>query len=219
MLTQELEARFAKLGQTAKDSGSFVVAATLPAEEDDKYQVQLELDVFMSLLSACRPRVLYVHRYGFEARASLAPWFQLDDEEEGTEREDDPPSIAELLGQVARYEGELCSFMASFFVDGVRHTAYEGTGWLNKFQDDAREAVEALNEERQREDDAESELDAAKTREYATTLSEHPKFNEGRVSREKREYLAQSLFPDLDDMEISGVVDEATNMNWLKTGK
>ncbi len=52
---------------------------------------------------------------------------------------------------------------------------------------------------------------------YAKTLCEHPKFNDGRPSREKRIYLAESLFPDLDRMLILRIVDEAANMHWMNT--
>ena len=52
---------------------------------------------------------------------------------------------------------------------------------------------------------------------YAKTLCEHPKFNDGRPSREKRIYLAESLFPDLDRMLILRIVDEAANMLWMNT--
>jgi hypothetical protein len=49
----------------------------------------------------------------------------------------------------------------------------------------------------------------------ALQLAEHPAFNAPKVSREKRAYLAETLFPEATQWELLQIVDRATNVAWL----
>lgn len=213
MAVEKLEERFRQIERVAHDSGSFIVNAILPCKDSTAYRVQMSLEQFLSLLSHCRPRVVYAFADEFEARDSLLAYLQVseDDTATVTARSD----VKSLMKQASHHNGQLGSFLSGFIVDGVLHTVFEQTEWLDEFESRADDLETLLDEHRQRQLDQYSATEAARIREHAKMLWEHPKFNDGRPSREKREYLARSLFPDLGRAEISGVVEEATNMSWL----
>jgi hypothetical protein len=216
MEAEKLEDRFALVESTARESGSFIVTAVLPREDSVGYRVQMSLEQFLLLLSHCRPRVVYAFADEFDSRDSLLASLEVSDDNEAvvTAR----PDVKSLMKQAARHNGQLGSFLAGFLVDGVLHTVFEQTEWLDEFETRADDIEVLLNNQRQQELSQSSAAETAKTREHAKKLCGHPKFNDGRPSREKREYLARSLFPELDRAEISRVVEEATNMSWLAGG-
>jgi hypothetical protein len=226
MSKETLAARFDRIGQAARESNSRLVEAVLKSENQEGYRVQLSLDAFLELLKSCKPRVLYAFGNTFSARDTLIDELLTESDDdveeeadmEGTDSEKQllaDPRVKPLLEEFAHYDGQMESFLVTFVVDGVLHSVFEQETWAANFENGVQ-ALEALfDAERNRVLECEFESDRAELRQHAERLCAHPKFNEGRPSREKREYLARSLFKDLDGREISWIVDEATNMQWL----
>lgn len=231
MSKETLKTRFEKIEHVTKQSDSHIVEAVLRSETEPGYRVQLSLDAFIGLIGKVKPRIVYAFSNTFSARdgllAELLPDAD-DDDEEGEEDEDgdSAPSekqlladskVAPVLKRFASYDGQVESFLASFVVDGVIHSVYEQEQWGLEFDEAVDELKTLLRVERRTRNDADYEVQRTQMRQHAATLCAHPKFSEGRPSKEKREYLAQSLFPKLDDRLVSRIVDEATNMLWLNS--
>jgi hypothetical protein len=229
---ETLEAHFESIRQAAQDSASFVVDAVLSSEHQEGFQIVLPLDSFIGLLKSCKPRVIYAFANPFNTRDALSELLlasddEADDDVDGQMDEEGRSDkenrlladarVAALVEAFEGFDGQIESFIASFVVEGVLHTVYEKSDWAENFQNGVDELNALLRVELTESRGAEYEVNQAKTRECAQTLSTHPKFIEGRPSREKREYLARSLFPELSESEIFAIVDEATNMQWLNS--
>jgi hypothetical protein len=225
MSKETLDAQFERIGQAANESESHLVEAVLRSENQEGYRVTLSLDAFLALLKSCKPRVIYAFANRFNAREGLIdellPEPNVDDEEadlDGTDAEKAllaNPKVAPLIREFKCYDGKVESFLATFVVDGVLHSVFEQEDWALAFENGVSELKTLLRAERRNSEDAEYEAQRAQMHEHAKTLCAHPKFADGRPSKEKREYLAQSLFPQLDERVLSLIVDEATNMLWL----
>jgi hypothetical protein len=96
------------------------------------------------------------------------------------------------------------------------HTAATWAPWFDEFETDfesaATEARNALANER----DLLDERDSKEVREKAVVLSGHPSFNSGRPSFEKRLFLADQLFPKLDDQKLQKITSRAEKLDWLQ---
>lgn len=215
MSARALEERFARIEKAAEESGSFVVTSVIAGERHETYRVSMELESFLALLKHCRPPVLYLFADKFDARETVETWWEIDEDDEDDAARMAEPRVREMIRKASRYEGQTGTVLASFFVGHVIHSCYEEAEWLTEFEEQADDLEEHLADDRRRMENGESAREDAERRRYAKTLCEHPKFNDGRPSREKRIYLAESLFPDLDRMMILRIVDEAASMHWL----
>jgi hypothetical protein len=212
-MAETLETRLLRIEHAANEYDCLITNAVLLTDESVGHRVQLSLDEFITLLRHCRPRVVYLFADKFDSRDSLLAYLEID--------EDDDPEFAEsprvmaLVKHHAHRNGELASCLASFMFDGILHTVFEQTVWLDEFEMRADELEILLADERRQKNERDLKRYVQTTREHAKMLCENPKFTDGRPSREKRTYLARSLFPDLSSQEIHALVDEATNMDWL----
>ena len=50
----------------------------------------------------------------------------------------------------------------------------------------------------------------------ATQLADHVAFNAPKASKDKRTYLAETIFPDVRPYDLERIVDRATNIAWLR---
>lgn len=210
-----LEDRYLGLVQAASECGSLIASAVLLSKDNSDYQVQLPLEEFISVFRHCRPRMLYVVADQFEARAALVAYLEIDEEDE--EEFFGRPEARAMIKRVVHRDGELASLLASFVFDGVLHSVFEQTKWLDEFESRADELDTLLANEGHQQEEHVIKITAAKISEQAKALCAHVKFNDGRPSKEKRIYLARFLFPDLDRRELHDLVEEATNMDWLKS--
>ncbi|MFM0002046.1 hypothetical protein PQR57_13540 [Paraburkholderia dipogonis] len=217
MSARELEERFTRIEKAAEESGSFVVTSVLANEGNETYRISMELEPFVALLKHCRPPVLYVFADKFDARQTFEAWWEIDGEDAEDAALMAEPRVRQMIRQASRFESQIGTVLASFFVGNVLHSCFEQADWLTRFEEEAEELEAQLVEERRRRENGDLAREDTERRTYAKTLCEHPTFNEGRPSREKRIYLAESLFPDLDRMMILRIVDEAANMHWMNS--
>lgn len=127
-----------------------------------------------------------------------------------------PPTLLSASRSAAGHDGEICTSIAGFMVDGVLHTVVVSAGWYEAFE----EAVETVTASARGEADTrgrhESTVASAEVTRKAALLAAHPSFNFGRVSFEKRLTLATALFDDADDQELHEVTRRAENLFWLE---
>lgn len=219
MMTREgLDSTIEQIRASAQEAKSYVVETLPESDRQDGYRVALSLDGFVELIKHIKPRILYLHASTFNARQdSLAILLPGLESSEDTQHEMlNRQEVVNLVKRFKQHDGGHDTFIATFVVDGILHSLYERASWFEEFQSEAGDLQARYEAVQDEEDERSEEMDRKKVREYATKLCENPKFNEGRPSREKRTYLAQSLFSDLTEDEICEVVDEATNLGWLK---
>jgi hypothetical protein len=217
MANDTLEHSVREIESAVREVGSFLLDTVPQTERQEDYRVALPRESFLELLKHCKPRIVYTYKNEFDARQSIVTQL-LPVTEEGGEAQAEllaDPRVAPLVERFSRHNGQVDSFVATFVVDGVLHSIYERTAWVEALEEQLDELEAVLEAEREDDDEEEDEVDRERVRDYATRLCENPKFTEGRPSREKRIYLTRSLFPELTDLEVSEVVEEATNMTWL----
>jgi hypothetical protein len=217
MQLRNLEKRLSRIEQAAEESSSFVVTSVLTSERNETYRVSMDIEPFLALLAHTRPSVLYVFADKFDARQVLEAWWEIDEDDAEDRALIAEPRVRQMTGQVSHFEGQIGTILASFFVGNVLHSCFEQTDWLTEFEREADALQTQLAEDRRRRENGDFAREEAESRRYAKSLCEHPKFNEGRPSREKRIYLAESLFPDLERGAILRIVEEAANMHWLNS--
>jgi len=212
-----LAERLELVRNTALECGSAIVTAIMViTNQQDGYKVSLGLDEFLSLLSQCRPRIVYHHANEFDAEENLLIELNVEEEEDGTELLSKNSQFKALIKKWTKKNGQVSSFIASFVMDGVLHVVWEQPTWIDEFEAEAKELDSSLTEGRRHVADQKKKADRARFGDAARELCKHPRFNAGRWSFEKREYLAKTLFPNVDDHEIRIIVEEATNMGWIE---
>ena len=88
--------------------------------------------------------------------------------------------------------------------------------WYGSFKASAQEVAARLKTVLAENRDRSGVESALETTRRARILASDPAFNFNRAGREKRTYLAEKLFPECDHSEIYRIVDEATNIDWIK---
>jgi len=225
MANESLEAKFKQIETAAQDVGSHILRAVLRSQGQEGYRVNLDIDSFLVLLKSCKPRIIYAFSNPFDAREGLTTELLAEDVDEDEEADHDggdaqnqlsaDPRVKALLKEFVRHDGKVESIFATVVVEGILHSVYEQAPWASAFDNAVSELKTVIEAERASKEDAEDNAVSEHIREHAKTLCAHPKFVNGRPSKEKRLYLAESLFPHLSEMEIYSVVSEAANMQWL----
>ena len=211
-----LAERLELLRKAALECGSALVTAILGAtNQQGGYKADLGLDEFLNLLRQYRPRIIYLHAEEFDAEKNLLSELSIVDED-GNEPLSKNSQFQTQIKKWAKKNGQISLFLASFIMAGVLHVVWEQPTWIDEFEAQAKELDSSLTEERRRMDDQKKKAERARFGDVARELCKHPRFNAPRWSFEKREYLAKSLFPELDDSEIRIMVEEATNMSWIQ---
>jgi hypothetical protein len=128
----KLDDQLERVRMAALDAGSFLVTATVnPGDDRGRYNAYLPLDEFLTLLSPCRPRIVYLRSDTFESKEavldSLAGGGEADSWEEDA-------SVEALIKRWAIHDGEIGMFSASFFMEGVLHFVLEDADWLQEFE-------------------------------------------------------------------------------------
>lgn len=219
MTTQlNLKEKMELVRKTALDSGSAIVNAVVIVSEDSSgYAVNLGFDQCLSLLSQCRPRIVYCHDESFDAEKALRVLLDMeDDDEDEIEILSKNSGFKALTKKWAKKNGVTSLLVVNFVVDGVLHMVLEQPEWVDEFESEGEEIESSIAEAIRLESVKSLSAERKQFRDAAKALCDHPRFREGKWSREKREYLAKGLFPDFDDRAIRSIVEEATNMDWVK---
>ncbi|CAJ0822628.1 hypothetical protein LMG19087_04911 [Ralstonia wenshanensis] len=202
----------------AAEKGNTLVVPSAVEIGAAAYTVSLDFQAFVNLLAHSKPTAIYLLAVKFDPQEDLESWWDIDEGDEDDQALMRDAKVKQFIRKMG-HAGEIGSLMASFIVDGVLHTLYADAEWYAELAKQAEELKSQVYVARERKEDDEDKKMMALVREHAKILSEHPKFTEGRPSKEKRTYLAESLFPGLETYLIYRVVDEASNMVWLANGK
>jgi hypothetical protein len=175
--------------------------------------VQLEQDEAARLISAAKPRAVYMMEISFDAEEAI------NDAEEGLAElgvEKLPPELKAAHRRVAGHAGKNCTTLAAFMVEGVMHTTIASADWHDEFEAAVEEVLDEARAEAVAHGRAGDKAAKAEVAAKAATLAAHPSFNFSRVSFEKRLTLAEALFTECGEDELREVTRIAENLFWLK---
>lgn len=194
-------------------AGAIIVRASINGNASDQIpEAVLTLDEAQEVIGAVRPAIIYLTMQNFESADEL-----------GDARErlatlgvtSDPPALRAALTKIKQREGQMCRALARFVVGPVLHSVYGSAAWYDDFEtaieDVISQAGESAGQERRIVDSA----TAARVEAMAMELSNHPSFNHGRVSFEKRLVLAEAVFPDDDSDARFDATRRAEALFWL----
>lgn len=210
-----------KLCLHAKDQGALIVRALLQSEKmDDALKAILSQSDFLAAISALKPKLIYLTEKPFDfeerLRSALIEEFEIDD----PESVDLDPIVEKkecrsLQKKWATRKNEIYEYVAFFQGDGVLHIATATAEWDTDFVSDFSGIAESLREQVQTEGDADNLREASAIRDMAKALIEHPKYKAPKATKDRKQFLAEELFPDLDEETLSDVLLLAENLDWF----
>lgn len=215
-MPSELEI-FADQVRSVASASKAVLVDGFPANATAAIHVTLDSDEMLRLVGIVRPRLLYVHEEWFDCDAAIEDCLKNLGVETGDDIDISPLSV--LKRHSKAYNGKLCVAYIGFVTDSVLHLCLEESEWYTEFQievEDLSERLKAVLAENRNKSNLQVALEVKKK---AKILVKNPAFNFNRAGREKRTYLAEELFPDSDWREISQIVDEATNIDFLNKAR
>jgi len=212
-MTDTLIADFeADLATAAEQAKAKLVPSMPPASS--LADVPLEPETFLELISHLAPKVIYCENVLFDARAEAEEKLDVSLDDEEMSEICNHPQLKKLLKQWSKHDGDVAIFVTGFASEGILHSCALTPPWMEDFESAAEttlvELAPLLEEARNAENRISPEIHA-----LALQLAEHPAFNAPKVSREKRAYLAETLFPEASQRELLQIVDRATNVAWL----
>ena len=226
-------------------SHSLALIEVVPTEPKvlTSYEVNLDPEEFLEVMSVLRPRIIYVETSEFSAKWQIGlshDWAKSDEHEgdEGDDPSDDDdedglpilseeqldrtiarfPEIKAAVKKWSQRDGQKYMIEGLFFVDGVYHTM----SFIEDWMDDFHVGIAQLKVSHLEEAESAAQHSRAMRRTAFAAKAEHlandPMFTAPKATRERREYLASRLYPDLDEMEWAELVAEAANIVWYRTG-
>ena len=180
-------------------------------------QVALDLDEFVSVIRHTKPRLICLIESVFELESEIA---ELIETAEGNEDDDDRAdansvALRSIVRKWNKYEGKPCLVLAATLADGIILTSVLSPPWREEFDAELEAVEQLISENHEEERLALNKRDSAEVREKAAILADHPSFNAGRTSFEKRAFLAEQLFPNLDPELLQAITRRAENIDWL----
>ena len=207
----------AALGKAIKDgttaSRSILIEATVHSEDGGSSpKVGVEPSEAVRLIAEIKPRVVYLREQTFDLTEELET---AAEDLDAIDADSSLHRLKAIRGSFSQYDGQIGAAIASFMVDGILHTAFSTASWYDEFGD----AIEAITDEAREEAEtarfSDRSVEAHELGRKAALLAEHPSFNYGRVSFDKRMTLAGALFEDCDQGELSEITRQAEHIFWL----
>src|SRR5262249_2488295 len=96
------------------------------------------------------------------------------------------------------------------------HTSFASATWHDAFDEVVDEVLATAREDAQTQSRAEAKAANAEIAARAAVLAAHPSFNFGRVSFEKRRTLAEALFKEGAEQDLSEITRCAETLFWLE---
>lgn len=210
--------RFAEIIKaTATEAGALIINALLDVPDRPIVpNVDLGLEAMLKVMKHVRPRLVYLVEGSFDLEGELSDVTEEDEDDENEiEKAAIHPALEKLVRKWRKYDGKPCFAVAGFVTDGVLHTAIARPNWREDFSDELDVIKDDIGSQLVSERENTRLRDSQEVREKAALLASHPSFNAGRISFEKRLFLAQHLFVDLDPEQISAITRRAENLDWL----
>jgi hypothetical protein len=196
------------------DAGALIVNALLDIPHRTSVpNVDLALDEMLAVIRHVRPRVVYLIESSFDLESEVFDSTGADEDDEAKSENGERHLASEkLVRKWRKHDGKPCLAFAGFAADGVLHTAIARPDWRDDFDDELEITREEIEKQREEESDGLSNRDDQEVREKAELLLNHASFNAGRISFEKRAFLAEHLFPG----RIGAITRRAESLDWLK---
>ena len=207
----------AALGKAIKDcttaSGLILVEATVHLEDGrSSPKVSVELSEAVRLITEIKPRVVYLLEQTFDLTEELETAVE---DLEAIDADSSPHGLKAVRGSFSQYDGQIGAAIASFMIDGILHTAFSTASWYDEIgnaieviMDEAREVAETAAF-------SDRSIEAQEMGRKAAFLAAHPSFNYGRVSFDKRMTLAEAIFENCNQIELSEITRRAEHIFWL----
>lgn len=205
---------------TASDVTAIVVAGCVEVPEHPALAtVHLDPDDALRAIQHLRPRIVYMleSQLNLES-AALQSLEDLQDEADERGPLAEPVLMAgfsELKRKWQSHEGDTSSIIVEFVADGILHTTIALASWRDEFDANLEAILEGVREQSAQAMEADRDVCKHRVQKNAATLIAHPSFSAGRPSFEKRLFLAETLFPDLDAQELQEVTSHAEKLAWL----
>lgn len=206
----------------------------------------MDVQEFTSLLGVLRPPVLYIHKDHFEAKIDVPlsmatalglPGGGLDDFLDGDTEDADESAdearvkqfvrseLAKLVKKWGKHDGELAEMSSYIVYESVLHTVTVEANWLADLYDELDD-VAARKTEMEEQDHAgylertssEKATQARLVNEMAGALVKDPRYTAPKSSKQKRAFLAETLYPDAEPYIRLMAVERADNMVWAAQG-
>ena len=194
-------------------SGSILVEAAVHSEDGGlSPKVGVEPSEAVRLITEIKPRVVYLLEQTFDLTEELET---AAEDVDAIEPDSSPHRLKAIRGSFSQYDGQIGAAIASFMVDGILHTAFSTASWYDEFGDAIEAVTEEAREQAKSDRFSDRSIEARELARKAALLAEHPSFNYGRVSFDKRMTLAEALFEDCDQSELSEITRRAEHIFWL----
>ncbi|MDE2462511.1 MAG: hypothetical protein KGO02_02170 [Alphaproteobacteria bacterium] len=208
-----------RVKEVAQGVGALTIDAFLDiSDRSGVPQAALSLDEFLRAVQRVKPQLVYLVETDFELgteieRSNEALLHNNDENDE--DRECLPDALDTLAKKWRRFDGKPCLAFAAIMVDGAMLTSASRPSWRELFDTDLEAVEEEISTLRESERYDLEQRDSAEVREKSTMLANHPSFNAGRTSFDKRMFLAEHLFPDVDLKTLHAITRRAENIDWL----
>lgn len=184
-----------------------------PADRAPIPLVIVDQEDAVRLISAVRPKVVYLMEVAFDAEEEMAAAAEALS---ALGLHKVPLPLAAASRRVTGHAGEVRTTLAGFMVDGVLHASSASAEWHDAFDKVVDETLALATDDAQSRGRVEASAASADIVAKAAVLAGHPSFNFGRVSFEKRQTLAAAIFPECDVHTIREVTRYAENLFWLE---
>ena len=203
---------------TVADTDALIVNALLDIPDRPAVpHVSLDLDEMLAVIRHVRPKVIYLVESCFDLESDV---FDPNEDDEGSDEQPEDsqrhPALEKLVAKWRKHDGKPCLAFAGFATDGILHTAIARPDWRDAFDSELESIKDEIESLRDEEREGLSKRDDQEVREKAEILANHASFNAGRISFEKRAFLAEHLFPGLDPERIGAITRRAEKLDWLK---
>jgi hypothetical protein len=214
------------LEQLASNAEIPVVQGTVDWDSmETNLKSYLEFDSFSRAIEALKPRALYLEAHQFDA-TERAETMLLSDEDQDDQNDDSDEfqnlrSRKDLSSFLARWEkrnGTTCGVTSVFQFDGILHICTETETWLEQFDSELSDLMGKIDEEDSQRNLAVEEEQSSEIKVKAKKLADHKLFDAPPRSHAKRIYLAERIFPGINQYEIGKIVELAENMAWYAKG-
>jgi (p)ppGpp synthase/HD superfamily hydrolase len=214
MPINEAAALGAAIKTAAMATGSILVEATVQARDDGNAPtVIVSSEDAVRIIRALSPQVIYLVEQAFDLAGEIETTREELNDIGG---EPSPDRLAATQRQFASYDGQVGAAIASFMVNGILHTAVSTAAWNDEFGDAVETILEGARQGAEANQFSKHSAEAKAIERKAVVLAKHSSFNHGRVSFDKRMTLAETLFQNCDQRELSEITRRAENLFWLE---
>ncbi len=201
----------------------------------EKQTIQISYEQILEIIKKFPPKILYLEKNLFESdlqviisiRAHIGVDLEEDQEIELNNESDDQISNklkeylktkTNILKEKWKHKNKtifnLCIIVS---VDNIFHRFEYEDNWIHEFYNEIDNIKEEYFSIRREYNSSIKNEYSLEIQRMAEILMKDERFFAPKATKSKRIILGESLFPDVDEREISEAVERATNLIWLKS--